>query len=57
MTFSHDNGSVMFVVTRAGPKFERDEGDENEDLIVDVHIASELPALLIKPTGQAAPHP
>jgi len=26
------------------------------DLIVDVHIASELPALLIKPTGQAAPH-
>ena len=56
MTFSHDNGSVMFVVTRAGPKFERDEGDENEDLIVDVHI-SELPALLIKPTGQAAPHP
>ncbi|HZS99870.1 MAG TPA: hypothetical protein VFA40_23995 [Terriglobales bacterium] len=26
------------------------------DLIVDIHIASELPALLIKPTGQTAPH-
>ena len=26
------------------------------DLIVDIHIASALPALLIKPTGQTAPH-
>jgi len=26
------------------------------DLIVDVHIASELPSLLIKPAGQSAPH-
>jgi len=26
------------------------------DLIVDVHIASELPTLLIKPAGQSAPH-
>ena len=26
------------------------------DLIVDIHIASALPALLIKPIGQTAPH-